>query len=145
MVVEVMPWDDRFNGFVGTETKNEETWTKLTWYVSECSRDPSLFRRNVFSEERIVEESLALDRWKQGFGRTGEAKHRSVNYFSVDALVAVSVFPSLLFVGRLSSSKVAFQFSAHKDKSEVATAEVWIINFASSVFSDPLAPWRVTL
>lgn len=60
----------------------------------------------------------------------------SVNYFSVDALVGVSVFPSLSS-GRSSSSEVAFQFSAYKDESKLATAKVWIINFASSVFSDP--------
>lgn len=42
-----------------------------------------------------------------------------------------------IFASRSSSSKVAFQFPAHKDESELATAEVWIINFASSVFSDP--------
>lgn len=57
-----------------------------------------------------------------------EVKHRSktrgcVNYFSVDALVGGVGF-SFFFVGRSSSSKVAFQFSAYKDKSELATAKV---------------------
>lgn len=85
----------------------------------------------------------ASDRWKQRFCR-GEAPHRKL-FFGRCTRVSFSFLPSFLFVGRLSSSKVAFQFSAHKDKSEVGTAEVWIINFASSVFSDPLAPWRVTL